>query len=289
MSIARRPRPESLHTLRNELAHRAHFTTEPLASEEDAPAGEAPPRWATDALRYFAVEWLVYRRGEAAILEYHRRRSASDEPWEATFEAIFGIAVDDYYEEFEDYRAAFAPPASPDPEPTPQPAAPPAAPAAPQVLRYDALDATGAVATAGSYAFLADPRDPATVVTTYEGLRAGTARGLLIHTSDADGTSRAALYAAVEVGDLFEWRESDDCFVRYRVTEVHDDPGGETARALFGVEWMTYAFTGCSGDIATSAAATLDWGRDAGPGRMSAGWIPSSASTDSRTSPIAMP
>ena len=42
-----------------------------------------------------------------------------------------------------------------------------------QTLRYDTLDTTGAVGTAGSYAFLEDPDDPSTAVTTYEGLRDG--------------------------------------------------------------------------------------------------------------------
>ena len=175
--------PESLSTLRRELAHRARFTTEPLRREETASSDEEPPRWATDALRYFAGEWLVHRSGETAIFEYYRRRSLPDEPWEATFEAIFGIAVDDFLEEFEAYRAVFAPPPpSSAPPPTPRPTSPPAATTAPTLL-YDTLDATGAVATAGSYAFLSDPGDTATVITTYEGLRDGTARGLLIHTS----------------------------------------------------------------------------------------------------------
>ena len=47
--------------------------------------------------------------------------------------------------------------------------------------------------------------------------------------------------------------------MRYTVTEVLAEPSG-TPRRLLGVEWMTYAFTGCSGVIATEAAATVDWG-----------------------------
>ncbi len=243
--------PESLSTLRRELAHRARFTTEPLRREETASSDEEPPRWATDALRYFAGEWLVHRSGETAIFEYYRRRSLPDEPWEATFEAIFGIAVDDFLEEFEAYRAVFAPPPpSSAPPPTPRPTSPPAATTAPTLL-YDTLDATGAVATAGSYAFLSDPGDTATVITTYEGLRDGTARGLLIHTSDARGASQADLFAAVDVGDLFEWRESDGCWVRYEVTDVKPDPAGAIPRTLLGVEWFGYSGTGCSGALPT--------------------------------------
>ena len=87
-------------------------------------------------------------------------------------------------------------------------------------FRYDSYDTTGEVAEPGSYAFLADPADTTSAVTTYEGLRDGTTTALRIHETDADGVSRAAFLDTVEVGDLFEWREADDCFVRYTVTEV---------------------------------------------------------------------
>ena len=127
-------------------------------------------------------------------------------------------------------------------------------------FRYDTHDTTGAVATAGSYAFLSDPADTTTAVTTYEALRDGTTTALLIHKSDAHGASQAALYDAVEAGDLFEWHEADDCFVRYKVTEVKPDPAGAVPRKLLAVEWMTYAFTGCSGAVPANAAATVDWG-----------------------------
>ncbi len=48
--------------------------------------------------------------------------------------------------------------------------------------------------------------------------------------------------------------------MRYTVTEVLPDPAGATPRKLLAVEWMTYAFTGCSGPIAAEAAVTVDWG-----------------------------
>ena len=127
-------------------------------------------------------------------------------------------------------------------------------------FRYDTYDTTGAVSTPGSYAFLSDPGDTSTVVTTYEALRDGTTTALLIHTSDADGLSRADVYDAVEAGDLFEWRHADDCFVRYEVTEVKPHPTGTVPRKLLAVEWMTYAFTGCSGTISTSDAVQIVWG-----------------------------
>ena len=69
----------------------------------------------------------------------------------------------------------------------------------PAALRCGAYDCTGAVAAAGSYAFLTD--DDA-VFTTYEGLHDGTATRLLIHTTDAGGTSHTASFDAVQAGDI---------------------------------------------------------------------------------------
>ena len=130
----------------------------------------------------------------------------------------------------------------------------------PTAFRYDSYDTTGEVAEPGSYAFLANPADTTTAVTTYEALRDGTTTALLIHKSDAHGASQATLYDAVEAGDLFEWREADDCFVRYKVSEVKPDPAGTVPRKLLAVEWMTYAFTGCSGPISATTVATVDLG-----------------------------
>ena len=163
------------------------------------------------------------------------------------------------------------PPADPD-EPGPPTAAPPTdestAPASEEaptpvaethILSYDTFDRSGAVAAAGHYAFLEDPDDTSTAVTTYEELRDGSTTALLVHKADGYGASQAALYDAVETGDLVEWRQAADCFVRYQVTAVKPDPTGTAPQKLLGVAWMTYAFAGCSGTIATSTAATLDW------------------------------
>ena len=131
---------------------------------------------------------------------------------------------------------------------------PPAGPP-PTTFRYDAYDTSGEVAAPGSYAFLANLADAASAVTTYEGLRDGSATALRIHETDADGVSRAAFLDTVEVGDTFEWKEADDCFVRYTVTAVKPDPAGTVPRKLLGVESIAYAFTGCSGAIATGSAS----------------------------------
>ena len=137
----------------------------------------------------------------------------------------------------------------------------PSCPLPATALSYDSYDTTGAVATAGSYAFLTEGDDGATTaVSTYEGLRDGTTSALLIHKSDAGGTSRATFYDMVEAGDLFEWKEADDCFVRYTVTEVKPDPAGTVPRKSLAVEWMTYAFTGCSGAVSTDTDASVTWG-----------------------------
>ena len=151
--------------------------------------------------------------------------------------------------------AAPGEPLTPDP-----PAEVPAPGSAPPPVLYDTYDLRGAVTEPGHYAFLADPDDPSSVVTTYEELRDGTATALLIHTTDAHGISRTNLYDAVEVGDLFEWRQTADCFVRYQVSEVKADPTGTVPRKLLAVAWMTYAFTGCrSGAINTTRIATFHW------------------------------
>ena len=127
-------------------------------------------------------------------------------------------------------------------------------------LAYGAPTTTGSVTDDGDYAFLTDPDDLTTMVTTYEGLRDGSTTGLVIHQSDSAGTSQADFYALVEAGDLMEWHQAADCFVRYTVTEVKDDPTGDPSRKLLAVAWMTYAFTGCSGAISSTATASLQFG-----------------------------
>ena len=153
------------------------------------------------------------------------------------------------------------PSTTPSPTPTPATTTPAPTPDEPEAptFRYDTYDTTGAVSTAGSYAFLSDADDTSTAVTTYEGLRDGTTTALLIHKSDRDGSSQATFFDAVGAGDLFEWRQADDCFVRYTVTEVKPDPAGTGPRKLLAVEWMTYAYTGCTGTISTSAAVGMAW------------------------------
>ena len=149
-----------------------------------------------------------------------------------------------------------SPTATPTPSPTSTATPTPTPSEPPTTFRYNTYDTTGAVTTHGSYAFLEDPADTASAVTTYEALRDGTTTALRIHATDADGVSRAAFLDTVEVGDLFEWYEADDCFVRYTVNGV---TAGASTRD-FAVKWMTYAFTGCSGAIATDATVSVKFG-----------------------------
>ena len=126
-------------------------------------------------------------------------------------------------------------------------------------IRYTSYDTTGAATSQGSYAFLTGSGTDETAVTTYEALRDGTATGLRIHQFDGYGASQADTHGAVAVGDIFEWWEADDCFVRYEVTEVKADPAGTAPRKEFAIKWRAYAFTGCTGSVATDTAVRVTW------------------------------
>ena len=126
----------------------------------------------------------------------------------------------------------------------------------PWCLRYDRLDATGAVAEAGGWAILGADGD---VLATWEGLRSEAAT-LRVHQTDAGGTSCAAEFGAVSEGDLFEWRKAGDCWVRYHVTGPPVRPAARSGRWEFPVEWMTYAATGegCTGTVAPATVLRVD-------------------------------
>ena len=133
--------------------------------------------------------------------------------------------------------------ARPEPKPTPGPV----------VMRYGAPQADGVVDAPGEYAFFSADGP----ITTYEGLRQDVER-LVIHERDADGTSWESFYAGVEAGDDFEWREADDCWVRYLVDEVLPDPTDAPLKAL-AVRWITYAYTGCSGAVSATGDRMWTW------------------------------
>ena len=72
------------------------------------------------ALSLLAIDWLVDHAGERSLIEYYRllpRGDADDadyEPgagsWQAAFEQAFGLTPDDFYRQFEAYRAELAAP-----------------------------------------------------------------------------------------------------------------------------------------------------------------------------------
>ena len=80
-----------------------------------------------------------------------------------------------------------SPTATPTPSPTSTATLTPTPAEPPTTFRYETYDTSGEVAAPGSYAFLADPADTTSAITTYEGLRDGTATALRIHETDADG------------------------------------------------------------------------------------------------------
>ena len=125
--------------------------------------------------------------------------------------------------------------------------------AEPPPLRYGAPEPSGIVDAPGEYAFFSADGP----VTTYEGLRQDVAQ-LVIHQRDADGASWEAFYDGVAAGDDFEWREAEDCWVRYLVDEVLPDPADAPLKVL-AVRWITYAYTGCSGTVAATGDRMWTW------------------------------
>ncbi len=125
---------------------------------------------------------------------------------------------------------------------------------------YNQFDSTGTATRAGSYAFLMPDGDSevqgaTTAVTTYEQLREESSL-LRVSLTDADGASQTRRLRQIMPGDIIEWHQSTDCFVRYTVGEV----AVGAARMDLAVEWMTYAFTGCSGAVNASAPVSLKFG-----------------------------
>ena len=123
-------------------------------------------------------------------------------------------------------------------------------------LPYTRFDRKGRALSPGSYAFLDRMGQP---VTTYEALRDGTTMGLRIHLVDADGAPRDDSFGAAAVGDIFEWRQAEDCWVRYQVTWLLPDPPGNVPRKHFAIRWVTYAGAGCSGVVAPDVAVRIQW------------------------------
>ena len=131
----------------------------------------------------------------------------------------------------------------------------------PGVLRYGHFDASGTADEPGSYVFTSGAGLGAPAVTTFEGMRDGSATALLIHTWDVDGVAHADLFDTVEAGDSFEWWRAEECRVRFRVIQVLADPPGPAARKLLGVEAEAATLTGCRGEMPKHTYASFDFAR----------------------------
>ena len=57
-----------------------------------------------EALGFLAVDWLLERTGDPAVFEYYRVLPSSSS-WQAAFEQAFGLTINEFYEQFEAYRA----------------------------------------------------------------------------------------------------------------------------------------------------------------------------------------
>ena len=156
-------------------------------------------------------------------------------------------------------EATATPPPTPTATPAPSPASTatpsPTATVTPTTFRYNSFDRTGAAAAPGSYAFLMPDAQSTSVVTTYEQLRTESTV-MRVNAKDEHGASWGDFYDTVAAGDRFELRETSDCWTRYHVTEV--TPPAGTYRE-FAIRPYAYAYEGCSGAIAPSAAVDYGW------------------------------
>ena len=104
---------ETLDEARQARSQFARRVAEPLSSLTAPPEPGAFPDTAAEALSFLAGDWLVARAGEPAIFEYYRLLESTGS-WQESFRSAFGITVDDFYQEFAEYRAAIAPPDAPE-------------------------------------------------------------------------------------------------------------------------------------------------------------------------------
>ena len=89
---------QSYEQTRRNFEHTTTRITEKLS--EALVAGSNAPY----ILGFFASEWLAYQRGERALLEYFTIRN-NHATVEETFEATFGLTLEEFYEEFAEWRA----------------------------------------------------------------------------------------------------------------------------------------------------------------------------------------
>ena len=93
---------------RQQLIGSAARISQPLAELETSASLSEAGSDASWGLSFFAAELLVRLAGERALLEYHRQLPDS-ESWREAFETAFGIEVEQFYRDFEEYRTEVAP------------------------------------------------------------------------------------------------------------------------------------------------------------------------------------
>ena len=89
--------------LQTEFAFAVAPALRPLSSMETISASNAG-RSEVEALGFLAVDWLLERTGEPALFDYYRVLPPATSA-EAAFEQAFGLTIEDFYEQFEAYRA----------------------------------------------------------------------------------------------------------------------------------------------------------------------------------------
>ncbi len=120
-------------------------------------------------------------------------------------------------------------------------------------LRYDTLDITGAATTPGSYAFLKTAGDATSAIGNFGKSAFGSVE-LRVHPTDASGTSRAAFYDTVQVGDSFDYRTNGlGCAFRFTVTSV----ATTAILSTFRVELIA-VYGGHCGDFVDDPGAAKD-------------------------------
>ena len=100
-------------------------------------------------------------------------------------------------------------------------------------IRYGQMDTDGEASQSGSFSFLLEAGSPASAVAGINAALKNSAE-LVIHSSDAEGRSRASFYDTVRVGHTFDLRANGlDCSYRFMVTATNADRSTRSFRIRF--------------------------------------------------------
>ncbi len=67
------------------------------------------PDWWHAGVGFLAIERLVERSGEASLFDFYRQLAAASD-WQVAFESSFGLTAEEFYRDFESWRAEAVPP-----------------------------------------------------------------------------------------------------------------------------------------------------------------------------------